>query len=193
MPKPTTRDMIEEKADDLFYETGFEATSFADIAKAVGISRGNFYHHFKSKDDILDAVIDRRMAKTKAMLTTWEEDAAPRDRIVSFIRLMIANKAKIMAYGCPVGTLTTELTKLDHDAHSRAADIFGLFQDWLAQQFAALGHGARAQKLALHLLGRSQGVAVMASAFKDEEMLTSEVAALETWLDQLEPLSPVKG
>lgn len=57
MPPQSTRNLIVEEADALFYESGFEATSFAEIAKAVGISRGNFYHHFKTKDDILDAVI----------------------------------------------------------------------------------------------------------------------------------------
>ncbi len=62
MSHSATRERIEEKADALFYEAGFEATSFADIADAVGISRGNFYHHFKSKDDILDAVINRRLS-----------------------------------------------------------------------------------------------------------------------------------
>lgn len=51
-----------------FYESGFEATSFAEIAKAVGISRGNFYHHFKTKDDILDAVIARRTDLACSML-----------------------------------------------------------------------------------------------------------------------------
>jgi len=47
----------ETPADRLFYEQGFEHTSFANIADAVNISHGNVYHHFKSKDDILDAVI----------------------------------------------------------------------------------------------------------------------------------------
>ena len=71
MPARTTRASIIEKADTLFYEGGFEATSFADIAAAVGISRGNFYHHFKTKDDILDAVICRRIESTGAMLELW--------------------------------------------------------------------------------------------------------------------------
>jgi len=34
----------------------------------VQISRGNFYHHFKSKDEILDAVITARLANTRMML-----------------------------------------------------------------------------------------------------------------------------
>src|SRR5688500_768121 len=61
MRDKTTRDQIVAAADQLFYRRGFEHTSFSDIADAVRISRGNFYHHFKSKDDILDAVIGARL------------------------------------------------------------------------------------------------------------------------------------
>ncbi len=185
MLKHSTREQIEAHADSLFYEQGFEATSFADIANAVGISRGNFYHHFKSKDDILDAVITRRLAATRAMLDDWEADTSPEIRITSFIRILVANRTKIMAFGCPVGTLNSELAKLDHAAQNRAADIFGLFRDWLSNQFVALGHDGDAGALALHLLGRSQGVAVMASALHDETFLRSEVASLEGWLKAL--------
>ena len=52
MSDKTTRDQIVEAADRLFYRQGYEHTSFADIADAVQISRGNFYYHFKSKDEI---------------------------------------------------------------------------------------------------------------------------------------------
>lgn len=191
MPVSSTRELIVEKADSLFYEGGYEATSFAEIAAAVGISRGNFYHHFKTKDDILDAVIARRMDRTRAMLDGWHADGnGPRQRILSFIHMLIANRAKIMAFGCPVGTLSSELAKLDHVAQGRAAEIFGLFRDWLANQFLALGAGDRAEALALHLLARSQGVAVMATAFRDETFIRSEVAEIEHWLATLPNLSP---
>lgn len=140
MPTQSTRDLIVEEADALFYESGFEATSFADIAAVVGISRGNFYHHFKTKDDKLDAVIAHRMERTRAMLDAWQtESEDPRDRILSFIRMLIANRSQIMSFGCPVGTLCSELAKLDHAAQGRATEIFGLFRDWLAVQIRALG------------------------------------------------------
>ncbi len=190
MAVSSTRDLIVEKADSLFYEGGFEATSFADIAAAVGISRGNFYHHFKTKDDILDAVIARRMEQTRTMLDGWQADGdGPRERILAFIHMLIANRAKIMAFGCPVGTLSSELAKLDHVAQGRAAEIFGLFRDWLAGQFRALGAGDRADALALHLLSWSQGVAVMATAFRDETFIRSEVAGIEHWLATLPNLT----
>jgi TetR/AcrR family transcriptional regulator, transcriptional repressor for nem operon len=191
MSASSTRELIIEKADSLFYEGGYEATSFAEIAAALGISRGNFYHHFKTKDDILDAVIARRMERTRAMLDGWQADGdGPRERVLSFIHMLIANRAKIMAFGCPVGTLSSELAKLDHVAQGRAAEIFGLFRDWLASQFQALGAGDRAEPLALHLLARSQGVAVMATAFRDETFIRSEVAEIEHWLATLPNLSP---
>ena len=190
MPSSTTRNSIIEKADTLFYESGFEATSFADIAAAVGISRGNFYHHFKTKDEILYAVITHRMERTRHMLETWQEASqGPRDRIVSFISIAIANQTKIMAFGCPVGTLCSELAKLDHIAKGRAAQILTLFQDWLAGQFRMLGAGDRAEELALHVLAWSQGVAVIATALADEGFIRREVAGVTAWLDALPGLS----
>ncbi len=68
MSQLATRNRIIEAADALFYQQGFEHTSFTDIASQVEISRGNFYHHFKTKDAILDAVIQHRMELTETML-----------------------------------------------------------------------------------------------------------------------------
>ncbi|AUN28974.1 TetR/AcrR family transcriptional regulator [Niveispirillum cyanobacteriorum] len=184
---PDTRTQIVEAADTLFYQRGFDHTSLADIAAAVGIARGNLTYHFKAKDQILAAVIDRRLANTQAMLDAWEEAAdGPAARITSFIHILIINQAKIMAHGCPVGTLSNELAKLDHAALPDAARIFTLFRSWLARQFTLLGHNdARADELALHLLGRSQGVATLATAFKDEDFIRREVAAMRDWLSTL--------
>ena len=97
MSEKTTRDHIVEAADDLFYRQGYEYTSFSDIADAVQISRGNFYYHFKTKDEILDAVINARLANTRKMLERWEiEGTKPADRIRSFIHILIANRADIV-------------------------------------------------------------------------------------------------
>lgn len=176
MSANATHEKIVDEADRLFYRQGYERTSFADIASAVQISRGNFYYHFRTKDEILDAVIERRMADTRDMLHQWEaEETAPAMRIRSFIEILIANRADIMAFGCPVGTLCAELAKLDHIAQGRAGEIFTLFRVWLRRQFELLGLASDADALAMHLLARSQGVATLASAFQDEAFIRSEV------------------
>jgi TetR/AcrR family transcriptional regulator, transcriptional repressor for nem operon len=183
MRDKTTRDHIIEAADRLFYRRGYEHTSFADIAGHVRISRGNFYHHFKTKDEILDAVIDARLAATRAMLEHWEIDGKhPADRIRSFIHILIGNRADIKRYGCPVGTLCSELAKLNHAAQDDANALFTLFRTWLRRQFVLLGRDSDADALAMHLLARSQGVATLATAFRDEAFIKQEVKAMNDWL-----------
>lgn len=197
MSRTTTRDHIVEAADQLFYRQGFDDTSFADIADTVKISRGNFYYHFKTKDEILAAVINARLANTQQMLMQWETNAnTPEGRIRSFIHILIGNRDKIMEYGCPVGTLCTELAKLNHAAQPDANKLFTLFRDWLRQQFTLLGHAANADELAMHLLARSQGVATLATAFHDEEFIRYEVNLMCDWLKsctQNNPTKPDKG
>ena len=183
-----TRQHIVEAADRLFYEHGFEATSFADIAKAVGLSRGNFYYHFRAKDEILDAVIALRVANTQAMLDAWDESAAtPAERIRRFIHILVVNRTTIMAHGCPVGTLCNELAKLDHVSKDDAAKLFTLFRGWLARQFNALGREDDADALAMHILMRSQGVATLATALRDEDFIRREVEAMDAWLEAQHP------
>jgi TetR/AcrR family transcriptional repressor of nem operon len=183
MSEKTTRDHIVEAADELFYRQGYEHTSFADIADTVQISRGNFYYHFKSKDEILDAVINVRLANTRKMLEQWEMDGEqPEDRIGSFIHILIINRTKIKRYGCPVGTLCTELAKLNHNSQAEANKLFKLFRTWLRRQFTLLGRKADADELAMHLLARSQGIATLASAFHDEKFIKQEVKQLDNWL-----------
>ncbi len=183
MSDKTTRDHIVEAADQLFYRQGYEHTSFSDIADAVQISRGNFYYHFKSKDEILDAVINLRLANTRKMLDKWDiEGETPTERIRSFIHILIANQVNIKRYGCPVGTLCTELAKLNHASQAEANRLFTLFRAWLSRQFTLLGRKDDADELAMHLLARSQGVATLANAFHDEKFIKQEVKQMCDWL-----------
>jgi TetR/AcrR family transcriptional repressor of nem operon len=184
MDAEVTRAHIVRAADDLFYKQGFQHTSFADIADAVRISRGNFYYHFKTKDEILAAVIDARIAERRRMLRQWEaEQPTAAGRIRSFINIVITNGADIENYGCPVGTLTTELSKLGHGSLESATEIFTLFRTWLAEQFATLGRADDADELAMHVLAGSQGIATMSNAYQDREFTRREVDRLCAWVD----------
>lgn len=181
------KEEIIQTADKLFYEQGYEATSFQRIADTVGISKGNFYYHFKSKDEILDAVIDFRLNKTMKMINTWQvEGNTPKDRVKKFINILVVNQDKIIRYGCPVGTLSTELSKLSHSSREKAVGLFILFKDWLRQQFINMGMSERdAEDNALYLLSQSQGAATIADAFQSAEFLKAEATRLQNWVDTL--------
>ncbi len=180
------RERIIEAADQLFYQQGYEQTSFSHIADAVKISRGNFYYHFKSKDEILQAVIGVRMARIEQMLTQWEAELPqPYERILRYIDILITNQAHIKKYGCPVGSLCSELTKLLHAAQTDANALLVIYRSWLTKQFTLLGHQADATALAMHLIARGQGIATLANVFHDEQFLQQEVQQLREWLTML--------
>lgn len=188
MARKRTRERIVETADQLIYRHGYDHTSFADIAGAVQISRGNFYHHFKSKDEILDAVIERRLAATQAMLDEWERASdTPLERLRSFVLMLRANRTDIMRHGCPVGTLCSELAKLNHGAQTQAKQLFTLFRTWLRRQFTLLGRRADADDLAMELLSRSQGAATLANAFHDGDFIEQEITRMCAWLESCAP------
>ena len=56
--EPPTKDRIVDAAIDLFAEKGFEAVSMNEIASAVGIKKASIYFHFRSKDEIMEAIFD---------------------------------------------------------------------------------------------------------------------------------------
>ena len=60
-----------------------------------------------------------------------------------------------------------------------------LFRDWLRARFTELGRVADADKLALYLLGRAQGIAVIAHVYQDTALLQREIQQLDNWISQL--------
>ena len=55
------RGEILDAAEKLFHTVGYEGCSVNDILKEVGIAKGTFYHYFKSKEEAMDAVIERNV------------------------------------------------------------------------------------------------------------------------------------
>ena len=181
-----TRSDIVECARQLFYAHGYDGTSFSDIVEASGLVRGNIYHYFKSKDDILKAVIEQHLADYRVLLAQWEKESAdPRVRLVSFVAMITGRKAELVKFGCPIGTLNTELAKDRRDLQQAARALFDLFRDWLSARFRELGKDAEADALALHLLGRAQGIAVISHVYRDTKLLQQETGQLCDWIRQL--------
>ena len=180
------RQRIVAAAGQLFYQQGYENTSFTDIADAVGISRGNFYYHFKGKDEILNAVIESRASGIGQLLQEWDAKYSdPRQRILRYIDMLTDNQENIKNHGCPIGSLCTELAKLNHEMLHNASTMFTVSRDWLTAQFRRLGHGKSARQLAMHLLARAQGIATITNAFEDKTFLRQEVSRLKQWLDEV--------
>jgi len=180
------RQQIVEAANTLFYQRGYNQTSFSDIAAAAGIPRGNFYYHFRSKDQILEAVIEFRLLSIEGMLQEWDDSIErPAGRLKRYVKILLNEEQDMLRYGCPMGSLNLELAKTRLALQSRAAAMFELFRTWLSRQFRLMGCGERADEHALHLLAVMQGAALLGAVYKDAGFLRREAARLEDWIDSV--------
>ena len=88
------RDVILERAADLFAKQGVAATTVREIAEAVGILSGSLYHHFASKDEIVDAIVssfmDDLVQRYDAVMAAGDD---PHDRLVGLVKASIATSA----------------------------------------------------------------------------------------------------
>jgi TetR/AcrR family transcriptional repressor of nem operon len=179
------RTRIIEAADQLFYQRGYNQTSFSDIADITGIPRGNFYYYFKTKDDILAAVVDARVKHYQEALANCDAVSdSPRDRLLSFIDNMASSEDTVIDSGCPIGSLCSELAKDTDALQSKSREVFELLRDWMSKQFAEVGL-ADADDKAMDMLSRMQGVAIIACAFKDSAYLHRSIADLKRWINNL--------
>lgn len=87
-----TVNLILDVASRLFMEKGYEHTSIQEIIDHLGgLSKGAIYHHFKSKEDILYAVIDKMTAQSNQMLTDIRDrtDLNGKEKLRTMFRVSI--------------------------------------------------------------------------------------------------------
>lgn len=83
----SARGKLLQMAAHLFRSKGFERTTVRDLAGAVGIQSGSIFHHFKSKDEILKAVMEETILyNTALMRAALAEAHGTRERLLALIR-----------------------------------------------------------------------------------------------------------
>ena len=182
------RQRIVEAADHLFYSRGYNQTSFSDISDETGIPRGNFYYYFKTKEDILAAVVESRIAMFRKMLQECDSSSNdPLERLLNFAELPERSEEQVLQYGCPIGTLSSELVKdQDHEiSKARLTAVFDLIRDWCEARFNELGLGANARDYAMDLLAKMQGMSIIANVYNDSDFLHRTTRDVQEWIKQV--------
>jgi TetR/AcrR family transcriptional regulator, transcriptional repressor for nem operon len=178
------RERLVAAARETIYQQGIEKTTLADIAAAAGVPLGNVYYYFKTKQDIIEAVVESHLVEARAMLTALDDTYdSPRARLKALFGALTRQADLIARYGCPHGTLCLELDKRA-DVPGLAARLMREPVDWAQRQFAAMGC-PDADALAVEVIARYQGAALLSSTFRDPALMTREAARVSTWLDAL--------
>jgi len=127
LPRKTTRDRIIDAALYLFWLRGYAATGIAEILGRAKANAGSFYHFFKTKEELLLAVLDlyARSLMPVVVGPVLAEIDDPIERVFGILAFYRRNLiATGCTYGCPIGRLALEIPEEQFRVHKRLADNF---------------------------------------------------------------------
>ncbi|GAB3660149.1 TetR/AcrR family transcriptional regulator [Actinocorallia lasiicapitis] len=182
-----------EASARVLYEQGVERTTIADIAQAADVPVGNVYYYFKTKDELIEAALAEHAEGFASLTTELAVLNSPMSRLKGLVDRWERQREQTARYGCPFGTLASELDKrADPALDASAAHVLRLLLDWTETQFRELDL-ADPPGLALTFVSAYQGMSVVSNILRDPEVMTKETTRVKTWLDSLQAAEPDKA
>jgi TetR/AcrR family transcriptional repressor of nem operon len=182
--RPGKRERLVAATAELVYHQGVEATTLAQIAEAADVPPGNVYYYYKTREDLLRALIERRRGEVRELLSGLERRRTPQARLKGLAEAWAGASDDVAEHGCPLGCLSSELGKAHPELAADAAQPLQDIIDWSEQQFREIGR-RNSRDLATTLLAGVQGAAVIADALGDPGVMRREVRRLDRWIDDL--------
>jgi len=182
---PGKRERLVAAATELLHRQGAERTTLSDIAEVANVPPGNVYYYFKTKDELIAAVVDAHVQLTSATLAGIDgRHRTPKGRLKALVREFADQKQTIVEYGCPLGSLCSEIDKRTDGFDFAAAKLMRVPIQWAEDQFRQLGR-RDAEDLAVSLISTYQGSALLTNTLRDPEVLSRVARRLERWIDTL--------
>jgi AcrR family transcriptional regulator len=178
-----SRERIVERAAELFAERGIAATSLDEVLTAAGAGKGQFYHYFRSRDELAAAAVGHRCAQVVAGLTQALGEVSSLAGLEQALVGFVGGFEQAGMPGCPIGTLATEVADRNEEARLQAAAGFDAWERLLAdalermRQRGELRADAAPAALATGLLASIEGGMVLSQARKDAASLRVAVKA----------------
>lgn len=192
-----TRQKILDAAKGLVLERGYAGTSVDDIQKAAGISRGTFFYHFPTKDDLARALMQRHAeedhALTEAFMARAEKLASdPLQQALVFIALHEEMLEDVGPEGCLFASYSYEAGLFDEQTHRL---IMGALEHWRSVLGGKLAEALKRHEpvvadvdpnlLADLAAGVLQGAFIMRRALRDRGLMTAHLRQFRTYLELL--------
>lgn len=161
---PSTRDRILDAATELFYAHGIRAVSADKIIDRAGITKVTFYRHFRTKDTLVVAYLERQAAWERGALDALRASAGDAEALRRFAASVGTEACKPGFRGCSFINAAAEYAEPDSQVRAVVAE----HRTWYRQTFAAMA--------------RALGVADAEQA-ADELMMLRDGAMLSGYLD----------
>jgi len=190
-PREFERDVVVDRAMQVFWSRGYEATSIQHLVARMGIQRGSLYHAFGDKRGLFFAAIERYdRVVTAKLLEILDSPGSGKDAIRQFFRLKVDLSVEPRRpRGCLVTNSTAELASRDRGTATRVGGVLARIEAAFhravlrAQAAGEIDPARDPRALARFLTSSAQGLSVMAKASPDravlEDIVTVTLAALE--------------
>jgi TetR/AcrR family transcriptional regulator, transcriptional repressor for nem operon len=193
-----TRARIVTEAEKLILAKGYSGTTVDDVLAATGLTKGAFFHHFKSKADLARAVVERYAERDFELFERWsvEADAASDDPYERVVRFLAAFERFLDGLGAPFpgcvfASYTYEARQFGDDVHAyirtRLERWMQLYEAKLAALIAARKPREKvsARGLAELIATIIEGGFVMANAMGDASWLQRQSKEYRRYLQLL--------
>lgn len=167
-----------EKATQLFWSKGYEATSTDDLLSAMGIGKSSFYNTFKGKRELFEKVIDNFVNLSVAgLLKDAQTGTDPVEAIKNFFRKLATTAGGMHQKGCFMGNIVVELSNIDKPLQSmairRLKKMEQLFFDLVkkAQQSGLLQTKEEPSIIARYLVTMWNGINITRRMYPDPDRL----------------------
>lgn len=185
---PSTRALLLSTAERLMSIRGYHHTSLDDVLRESGVGKGNFYHYFRSKEELGFAIVDRIVQEfvEQALEPCFQNGKlSPLQQIRDFLdRILNLQRQRNCVGGCPLGNLASELSDLHEGFRQRLARVFFL---WSERMTEALRRGQaegtvrgdiEPASLAQFLVAGLEGAMLITK-------VTKEIAVMEQCVEEL--------
>ena len=181
-----------EVATRLMAVRGYHRTPLDDVLRESGAGKGNFYHYFRSKEDLGYAIVDRLLERfeLRTLAPIFGDHARdPLGQVEAFLdEILATQRARNCIGGCPIGNLATELADAHEGFRQRLADGFERWRQCLAatltraQALGSLAPDVDPEALARFLVAGIEGAILLTKVQKDIRVMEHCVAELRRHL-----------
>jgi TetR/AcrR family transcriptional repressor of nem operon len=191
MTKTNARDRLLDAAQTLMLSKGFHASRVDEICEGAGVSKGSFYHFFKTKEELGVEVLERYYRQTVKRLVSgdYQQLEDPIDRAFGFLDFVEEVAPELWSDGCLLGGFAIDLADTHPAIQTRVSELFSRMNQGLAVLFEPFSdrstgeeHRPSAGEIAEHFLMVIEGSVVLAKAHGEENSVARGIDRFRAYL-----------
>jgi len=189
-----TRLMILQKAFELIYVKGYQTTSIDEIIATTKVTKGAFYYHFKTKDEMGLAIINEilKPTLTNSFIEPLQTEENPLEAIYNLMdNLLMENEFLKVEYGCPASNFTQEMSPWNSEFNKALNE---LTQEWTKAITTTIERGKKngtirkdvnAKQVTIFVMSGYWGIRNLGKLENSKKVYVSYLKQLKIYLDSL--------